>query len=232
MDNNELQVTEKEVIETPEVKEKTFTQDEVNRLIGREKQEAAQRAKREAEEQYMRELEQTRATQQQNVEQGDRQVDADAMYQQVQEKFNQEMERKRLEEEMTGVANNFLTKMAQGRERFEDFDKVTEKLNPQKFPQLVYLVAGLDNTAEVMYELVKNPSKFVTINSLAKEDPKFAQAELQSLSASIKSNQQAQSEAEGQQANAPLDRLQPSRVAGSNGKMTIGDLRSQPWLRG
>ena len=231
-EKNVLEETVQETVETSAPKEKTFTQDEVNRLIGREKENAALRAKREAEEQYQRELETLRQNQTAKNEAEGRQVDADTVYQQVQEKFNQEMERKRLEEEMSNVANSYLTKMAQGRERYEDFEDVTKQFDPQRFPQLVYLVAGLDNASDVVYELAKNPSKLVTINTLAKEDPKFAQHELVKLASSIQANQKAQADAEGQQANAPLDRLQPSRVSGSNGKMTISDLRNQPWLRG
>lgn len=233
MDNeNTVQATVEQAIETPVQTEKTFTQEDVNRLIGREKEQAALRARREMEEAYAKQLEATSVAQKQRNEEVPRQVDADAIYQQVQERFNQEMERKQLEAEMSNVAQSYLSKMAQGRERYEDFESITQNFDPQSFPQLVYLVAGLDNAADVVYELAKNPSKLVTVNSLAKEAPKLAHSELVKLSTSIKTNQQAQAEANSQQANAPLDRLQPSRVSGSNGKMTISDLRNQPWLRG
>lgn len=234
MDNdNTVQETVMETVqENPVQTEKRFTQEEVNRLIGREKEQAALRAKREMEEAYAKQLEQTNMAQKQRNEEAPRQVDADAIYQQVQERFNQEMQQKQLEAEMSNVAQNYLSKMAQGKERYEDFNDITQNFDPQSFPQLVYLVAGLENAADVVYELAKNPSKLVTVNTLAKEAPKLAHSELVKISTSIKNNQQAQADAGQQQANAPLDRLQPSRVSGSNGKMTISDLRNQPWLRG
>lgn len=233
MDNEQnLQETIKETVTEQAPTPRVFSQDEVNRLIGREKEQAALRARKEAEEEYARQLEATNQSQQKRNEEVPRQVDADAIYQQVQERFNQEMQQKQLEQEINAVANNYLTKMANGKTAYSDFDEVTQGFDPQSFPQLVYLVSGLDNAADVVYELAKNPSKLVTINSLAKEAPKMAQSELVKIATSIKANQEAKAEAGSQQANAPLDRLQPSRVSGSNGKMTISDLRNQSWLKG
>jgi hypothetical protein len=52
------------------------------------------------------------------------------------------------------------------------------------------------------------------------------------LSRSIAENKQAKTDENSNTVAAPLDRLQSSRVSGSNGKMGIRDLRNQPWLRG
>jgi hypothetical protein len=88
----------------------------------------------------------------------------------------------------------------------------------------------MQNGGDVMYDLAKNPSKLATIHTLAQTDPELARAELLKLGASIATNQQAQ--AAEQPVSAPLDTIQPSNLSGSNGKLSIRDLRKQPWLRG
>jgi len=224
--------------------EKMLTQSQVNAIVQREKQQAATRATQQAELQYQQQMEQMNRQQQapqqppqqqQNMQQGSmqsRDESADAMYQQVQERFNKEMQQRQVESEIAQVAQSYLQKMGSGKDSYEDFDQITADFDPSAFPQLVYLVAGMDNAAEVVYDLAKNPSKLITLDALALKSPRQATAELNKLSQSIRDNRQAQADAGGQQVNAPLDRMQPSRVSSGSGPMSINDLRSQPWLRG
>lgn len=215
--------------------EKMLPQTEVDKLVIREKYKAAQEAKREAEAEYQRQLEaiqQQSAQQKQRNQEVPREVDADALYQQVQERFNKEMQERQLQQEMSTVANNYLSKMKLGKDAYHDFDDITKDFDPTAFPQLTYLVSGLENAGDIVYELAKNPSKLVTLDTLAQRAPKQAQAELLKLSASIKDNQTASREAGNNQVSAPLDQLQPSRISGSNGKKSIQDLRFEDYLRG
>lgn len=233
---DEIQVLE-EATATPteqEGQEKLLTQSQVNKIVQREKQEAAVRARREIEEEFQRKLEEANATSQQQSSRNQnvsREVDADAIYQQVSERINRETQAKQLEEEMSRVAQSYLSKVAQGREAYSDFDDIMKPFDPTAYPQLVYLISGLENGGDVLYELVKNPSKLDTLDRLAGKNPALAQSELVKIATAISDNRRAQVEAEDQQVNAPLDRLQPSRVRGSNGKMSTSDLRAQPWLR-
>jgi hypothetical protein len=217
------------------VAEKMLSQSEVDRIVGREKVSAAAKARKEAEAEYQRQLEsikQTGMQQEQRNSEVPRGVDADALYQQVQERFNQEMQQKQLQEEMAQVANNYVAKMQLGHKAYEDFGDVTKDFDPTAFPQLVYLVSGIENAADIVYDLSKNPSKLVTLDTLAQRAPKQARAELLKLSRSIAENNAAQRDAQGQNVSAPLDHLQSSRVSGSNGKAGIKDLRNLDWLRG
>lgn len=221
--------------------ERTFSQADVNALVGREKQAAAARARQEVEREYQQRAEQA---QMQNMQmQGQQQqqgapnhgpseAEADAIYQQVQERFNREMQERQFQQEMTNVANSYHSKMDHGRKGYSDFDEVTKDFDPTAFPQLVYLVSGLENAGDIIYDLSKNPSKLATLDALAQRSPRMAQAELGRLSSSISQNANARQEAEMNPTQAPLNPLQPSRVSGSNGKMTVSDLRNQPWLRG
>lgn len=219
--------------------EKTLTQSEVNAIVAREKQQAAARAKQEA----MMEMQQQQAqyAQQQQSQQAQqnepymsREADTDAIYQQIQERFNQEMQQRKFQEDMTNVANSYHSKMSQAKQAklYDDFEDVTGGFEAAAFPQLVYLAAGMDNTADIMYELAKNATKLTTLAALAERSPQMAQAEMQRMSASISANKQAQQDANASPTNAPLDHLQPSRVSGSNGQMSVRDFRSRPEFRG
>jgi hypothetical protein len=123
--------------------------------------------------------------------------------------------------------------MAQGKSTYEDFSEVTKDFDPVEFPQLIYLVSGIDNAADIIYDLSKrNPEKLAELQNLAERSPKLAQARLLKISRSISENRQALADEQSRNVSEPLDRLQSSRISGSNGKMGIGDLRKQPWLRG
>jgi len=220
---------------SPENQVKMIPQTEMNAIVKREKEVAAQIARQEAEREYLKKLEALQQQAQKQSQQNSnvsREVDTDALYQQIQEKFNAEMQQRQLQQEMTNVANSYITKIQNGKQQYEDFDEITKDFEPQAFPQLVYLVSGIDNAADVIYELSKNPSKLVMLDALAQRSPKQAQSELSKLSRSIADNRQAQSDAGNQTVAAPLDHLRPSRVSGNNGKPTINDLRSLDYLRG
>jgi len=231
MDENQVTGTET----TEPVQQKMVPQDEVNRIVAREKTRAADSARREAEQKHQQELEQLNAMrmqQEQRNAQVPRDVDANAIYQQVQERFNKEMQERQLKDQMTQVANNYLSKVELGRKGYDDFDEVTKDFDPTAFPQLTYLLSGIENAGDVLYDLSKNPMKLAGIDRLAEKNPRQATTELLKLSKSINDNKQAQSDAQNQNVSEPLDRLTPSKVAGSNGKMSIKDLRGQSWLRG
>lgn len=215
-------------------KERMIPQSQVNKIIKHKTYEAAQ-VQRELEERHQKELEEIKAQQQQQTQRNEnvpRELDANAIYQQVQEKFNEEMHQRQLKSEMDRVANSYISKMEQGKTAYDDFEEVTKEFDPTAFPQLTYLVAGIDNAADVIYDLSRNPLKLAGLDRLAEKNPRQAQAELLKLSRSIAENRQAQSDENSNQVAAPLDRLQSSRVSGSNGKPSIRDLRNQPWLRG
>jgi len=220
--------------------EKLFTRDELAKIVAHQSSQAAENAKREAEAKYQRDLESAiQAKQQQRNAEIPRDVDTDAIYQRIQERFNQDMreqhEKHQLEAhraEMTRAADSYHSKIAQGKTAYQDFDEVTKDFDPAAFPQLMYLVAGMENAADIVYDLSNNPLKLAGLDRLAEKNPRQAQAALVSLAQSISTNKQAHSDAQSQNIAEPLDRLQPSRVSGSNGKMSVKDLQNQPWLRG
>ena len=227
-----------EAEQAPLAEEKMVPQSQVNAIIQKKMAMAADKARKEAEQEYMSNLqaaEEQRNSQQaqpQRNEQVSRDVDAESMYQQVQEKFNADMQKRQMESEMSNIADSYLAKVDMGKDIYDDFEDITGDFDATAFPKLVYMLAGIDNAADVLYELNKNPQKLVTVDALAEKSPKQAHAELLKLSRSIAENRTAQAEGQQQGTNAPLDRLNPSRTTGNNGKMSTKELRNQPWLRG
>lgn len=213
--------------------EKMLPQSEVNKLIGTAKSHAEERGRAKAEAEYQQRLSELQAQKQAAMARGEdtRDIDVDALYQQVHERFNREMQERQLQMHMKEVADAFTSKM-QGQKNYSDFDEVTQGFNAAEFPQIVYLIANMDNAQDIVYELAKNPQKLAYIDYLAQRSPKTAQTELRKMSSSITSNLAALAEEQQAKTNAPLDRMSPSLKTGSSGQLSVSDLRKQPWLRG
>jgi len=92
----QVAVNNPEAVEQP----KLLTQEQVNKIVAHEKSRAAESARREAEERYQREIEALNAKQMQRNAEVPRDVDADAIYQQIQERFNKEMQERQLKSQM------------------------------------------------------------------------------------------------------------------------------------
>jgi len=212
--------------------EKMLSQSQVNKIVQHEKAKAAQAAKREIEDKYQKDLMELQKRQSERNEDVSREVDVNAIYQQIQERFNQEIQQRQLKDEMEKVANSYLSKMAAGKDAYEDFEEITKDFDPTAFPQLTYLVSGIENAADIIYELSLNPLKLAGLDRIAEKNPRQAQAELLKLSQSISENKKVKAYENSNSVSEPLDRLKSSRISGSNDKMSIRDLRDQPWLRG
>lgn len=232
----EEEVIVEQSLVAPEPAQKMLTQEQVNALIGREKKEAADRARKEVEARYMAELQQLKAQAPQQSMGGMTQPSMDEIYQQVEQRLmkkaqehQQENARKAQEAEMQKVADDYFTKMSNGSEMFEDFNEVMSDFRPDAFPEVIHLVSGMDNTPQIMYELAKNPSKLATIYSLAKADPIQAKKALKKLSDSISMNEQAAEEYVA--TNAPLTKPKPSQVGTDKGLNSIKDYKNADWLR-
>jgi hypothetical protein len=213
--------------------EKTLTQSEVNQIVARRAQEVEAKTR----ERVMMEMQQAQQQQAQQQQQApeqyqQRQASADELYQQVQERFNQEMQQRQQQEHMSAKANSYHSRLTEGSKAYNDFSDVTKSFDPTQFPELVYLLADLDGAADIVYELNKNPQKLVTLDALAKRAPQMALSELHKVQSAMAANKEAQADAPNNMTNAPLDHLQPSRVSGSTGPMSVRDFRNMPQYRG
>lgn len=204
----------------PAKQEQMLPQSQVDRMMGKARKDAYAKAKADAIAEYQRTSQPT--TNMGGVEQ----LTPERIEQMVQEATD-----KRAREAYANkVANDFLSKMEAGKTKYTDFEDTVNALNLPMAPEIVDWANSLDNTADVVYEIAKNPTKFTTILNLARGGfGQLAQRELQKLSASIKQNDSAKDQASAIQ--EPLSQIRPSTVGTDNGKMTIKDLRKQSWMR-
>jgi hypothetical protein len=218
----------------------TFTQAQLEDIVKREKARAAESARQKMEAQHREEIERLRAgTEPERGRPGNEvPLDASAIKQQVYDQFMDDLQKHHLEaqreaeeREAKKIAEQYHLKMAKGSQLFDDFNEVIGDFKPGEFHNTVFLAAQMDNTNEIMYELAKNPSKLIEIDSLAEKSPSLAMKQLQKLSDSIKANLNAK--LNNVSAEPPLSRLKSSSTVGADsGKMTLKDLKNQDWLRG
>jgi hypothetical protein len=158
-------------------------------------------------------------------------VDQEAIKQQIMNDLRQQMvaaneqrAQDELEKEAKQIAATYKSKMESGKQTYEDFDTVMADFNPAAFPNLVFLASQVDNTPAVMYELMKNPSKWATLAVLSERDPSAAQSMIGKLSTSIKANEQAK--AEEKEVSPPLSRLSSSTTGQDNGTKSVRDFKA------
>lgn len=228
----------------PREPERTFSQTEVNDVVGRAKSEAVERYKREtsvashnytppqnapvappSQQPYAPHQPQQPAAQ---SEDRMRQLAAEEIQRQRNE-WVTESHKNAQEQEAARIATDFFTKVNAGKANIPDFDTVMSNVDLGSIPYHVQLASMVDNTAEVMYELAKNPVKIgqlqtlIDIDMRAGRTPKLALAELQKLSQSIKDNAQASKQREP---NQPLGQMRPSNAGtDSKGPLTASDYR-------
>lgn len=231
--SQEIDMTMGTVEASPET-QKMLSVEKVNEIVKREKAAALEKGRREAAEQY-----QSMAGNAAQPSQGAQpNLNVDEIYNQIRQKFMEDAQREQEEkqqaayqEEVKNVASSYYSKMNMGKSLYEDFEAVTSDFDPAAFPQLTFLIAGMENTPDIVYELAKNPQKLATIDLLANRDPKVAKKQLQKLAESINANKEAL--AKNPEISAPLSQLRPSPTAGvDSGKMGIRDYKKLPFLRG
>lgn len=223
----------------PQGSENLLNQQQVNDIVKREKLQAAERVRREMDAQHQAELEKVRAEAGRGIPQQaeGQQVDADAIKQQVYNQFltDLEMQRKKLAEEeetrkLQSLADQYHLKMGKGSQLFDDFNDVMGDFKPAEFSNTVMLVSQMENTPEIMRELVANPEKLAQIEGLAERSPGMAMKMLTRLSESVNANLSAKQN--NVSAPPPLSQIKSSQVGTDSGKMTLKDFKNASWLRG
>ncbi len=126
------------------------------------------------------------------------------------------------------IAQQFLGKLTAAKDKYPDFEESLATLEVHKFPEIVQLANNFDNTADIMYELAKNPTKAVLLKQCAQFNPNLVTIEIQRLSDSIKQNQTAK---QASSVQPPLSQIKPSLTKTDNGPITVRDYRHQSWLR-
>jgi hypothetical protein len=225
------QVVEQAVSAVETQQEKMLRQSEVNDIVGRAKSEAATRAV----EQYKRSQQESAQSQQHS---NYTQQSNDSMSEEkIRKLAGEEAARLRSEwmtEQQTRIETDaakrivktFYDKLATGKDKFDDFDQVTNDVKLERFPNTVHMLAEhIDNADEVMYEISKNRSKLARIEQTSRDFPEEALWDLKRLSESIKANNAA---GLVKTPRAPLSQQRSSNVGtDSGGALSMRDLKAK-----
>ena len=129
------------------------------------------------------------------------------------------------------MVESFAGKMQSAEMKYPGLQQELNQLNYEdpRMLRFIELANAMDNTGDIMKEVIDNPEKMDTLLNLSYSQPYVAQKKLASLSQSIKTNQEAV--AQDAQARDPMSSLKPSTNAGmDNGNMSVSDYRKM--LRG
>lgn len=201
-----------------EVAEKMVPQSQVNKIVAREKRLEREKAMREVQSQMERQ--QLAQTPPANLEPLGQMTHADL--QRHIQKAAYDMSQRAV---VDRIASEFQSKISTAVEADPEFADAFGKLNIENHGELVLWTNSLDNTAEVLKDLAKNPAKLSNVLMLAKSGfNDLAQEELKKLSTSIKMNEAAKKQPK---APEPLNQLKPSMVAGNSGEMSVSDFRKK-----
>ena len=216
--------------------EKKLTQSEVNKIVGGVKVDAYERGRRETEAQYRTE-QPAHEVHQKSAAENSHQDDKISLSKSELGQFIRDQSVLQAKESQDiQSANQFMSKMSGGSQKHQDFDELMgeEGLNINDLPMsFINLANSMDNTADMMYELAKNPTKFVSVLALSSTNQKLAYKEFVKLSDSVKRNEEALETAKNSKTNEPLDQVTPSRTGTDDGELkTVSDFKRQPWLRG
>lgn len=216
--------------------DRVFRQSEVNDIVKKVKHEAVEGYKRLQSEQpqYVQQKEAGRSEQpyqssqapNANVisEQEIRRLTSDEM-QRERDRWMQEAKTKSQEDEAKRTVQDFWNKTAPGKEKYQDFDKVTGDIEYARFPNVVQLLARhVENSHDILYELGKDRIKMANLETLAAMSPRDAIIQAQRLSQSIKDNEAAK---QVRVPNQPLSQLRPSNTGTDNGVMSVKDYRAK-----
>lgn len=204
-----------QIVETTEVTsagadEKLVTQTEVNRIAGRVRAETAEKVRRELEAEYAGKTAQNSGTASLDTEKVIEEVARrlKAEQEKDQEKIL-ESQQKQAWESVTREYNAKLTKAAKSSE-YADFDEVVRDFEHSNYDFVVWGANQQDNTADVVYELAKDPERAIRLEMLGRNDRKGFEKAMKKFADSVKSNKEASKKASTQ--SAPLPRLKSNVV--------------------
>ena len=241
-EQDQVKVVEQEQEKLPEVvvqpePEKMLSQSEVNKLVGKIREETKERTYRKARQEIMAEMQNLQApTQNQEMSQAApssmggmsfnpdliRQMIAEETAKQAQaikEQHAHEMHRQNVNK----IASSFIQKMEAGKEKHPDFESKIAMLNLPSIPEIVHLAEGVDNTADVMMDLAENPQKISSLLTLYARNPTLAQSGMNKISESIKKNDVAKNMV---MPSDPYQAIKPSASAISgDGDLSVSDLQ-------
>lgn len=124
------------------------------------------------------------------------------------------------------LVNTFVNKMQAAEQKYPGLEQELSNLNygDTRMHAFLEMANAMDNTGDIMKEVIDNPTKLEDLLSLAEKQPYLAQKAMQRLSESIKQNESAKYQEA--QAKDPMSQIRPSPTAGmDSGEMSIKDFK-------
>lgn len=212
--------------------ERVFKQSEVNDIVKRVKSETEERTKRLYSEQpeyaarKYGEASPSTYNQPQSAPSEDRfrQLAAQEA-QRLRDEWVQEAKTRAEADNAQRIVQSFWNKLEPGRQKYEDFDKVTSDIQYAQFPNVVQLLGQhVENAHDILYELGKDRIKMANLEFLCSKSPRDAIVQVQRLADSLKQNESAQ---QYRTPNEPLTQMRPSNQGTDNGVLSVKDLRAR-----
>lgn len=230
-----LKLVDEIVEKTTAEPERMVPQSEVDKLVVGVKREAAEKARREAEAEFSR---QSNGNPHAQGIGGMPAIDVSKIKEEVLDGLRSELEEKQRaaeEGERRRRASEFVatyeSKLAEGKGRYDDFDEVVSQIDPKEFVDVILLAGQAEGTADIMYELARNPDKLARVASMAQRSQKQAQRMMAEIATSVKQNREAVDN--HQTTKQPLPKLTPSTAGTSTSELkTVNDFKKASWLRG
>jgi hypothetical protein len=122
------------------------------------------------------------------------------------------------------TVNSFVSKMQSAEQKYPGIQEKLNELDYNTITPLIKMANDMENTGDIVNELITNPMKMGNLLALLYAQPKMAQRAMNDLSQSIKVNEDAKTQAAA--AKDPMSQLKPSQNAGmDNGNMSVSDFR-------
>ncbi len=152
------------------------------------------------------------------------QMSEEQIRQLIAQQVPQHLQQQAQEYQSKQFVDSFVNKMQAAEQKYPGLEEKLNNLDwsKPKTRAIVEMANSLENTGDIMNELIDNPEKMGIILNLVDEQPFLAKQKLMSLSNSIKQNEAAT--AQHQSTNAPLSQMKPSANAGmADGAMSVSD---------
>ena len=231
MDNSVMDNTASDINQSPaeqptQLNERVFKQSELNEIVGRAKHEAVESFKRQQTQQAPQHASIEPPHSQKSLSEDDvKRLTTEELNRQREEWERQNLERQQAETAKR-IVSSYQEKIAAGKDKYQDFEAVTNNVDMRYYPNVVQLLAEhVDNAADVFYDLARNRTKLHQIESVCQHNPQDAIYEIQRLSTSIKANEDI---SRVKSSNSPLSQQRPSNTGtDSGGALSMKDLKNK-----
>ncbi len=208
--------------------ERVFKQSELNEIVGKVRQESAEKAvenfkRQQAQSSNFAPSAYDSSPSSRGISEDDIRRLTGEELDKKREQWTREQQEKLNAEEAQRIVDTYRRKIEPGREKYQDFENVTNSLDMRYYPNVVQLLAEqVDNSHDVLYELARNRSKLMQLESMCAHNPADGIYEIKRLADSIKANEQT---AQTRHPKAPLTQQRPSNTGTDSAPLSVRDYK-------